>query len=187
VDGSKETPDEDDVDCWANTDDAAAVMGGWMRTLTSHYSTQRILEHHCYNKLKLEEVTSTLPAVGCEHHMFSLEHMKQTISTTFDAMAEDERLPLISKEETIEILQRKVESSCPTDPHAKRMFWVVKILFSGFDVELWVRTHSEMALAVVSLYGHSAFADPTLEDHHEVVSAVDPFILILTSYAEFES
>jgi len=187
VDRGEETPDEDDVDCWADTDDAEAVIGGWMRALSSHYSARQILERHCYDKLKLEEVKITLLAVGCQRRTFSPENMKQTICTTLDAVAEDERLQSISKEETIQILQRKIEGSKPIEPHTKRMFWIVKELFSGFDVEHWIKPHCEMALAVVSLYGHSSIADKALEDLLKVVSAVDPFISILTSYAEFES
>jgi len=182
-----EGEDEDDVDCWADTDDAEAVIGGWMRALSSHYSAQRILEHYCYNKLKLEEVKITLLAVGCERRTFSPENMKQTIRTTLDAIPEDERLQSISKDQTIQILRGKVEGSKPTETHTKKMFWIVKELFSGFDVEYWIRAHCETALAAVSLYGHLSIADKALEDLLKVVSAVDPFISILTSYAEFES
>ena len=40
LDGGKKLLDEEDVDCWADTDDAAAMVDGWMKTLTSHYLAQ---------------------------------------------------------------------------------------------------------------------------------------------------
>lgn len=187
VDGGE---DEEDVDCWADTDDAAAVVDGWMKTLTSHYSARQILERHCYDRLKLEEVKIALLAVSCEYRTFSPENMKLTICATLGAMAEDGRWPSISHEQTIQILKEKIEGSHPTEPHAKRMIWMLKELFSGYDVDFWVKTHSEMALAAVSLYGHSAIAksaDKAVEDHLKVFSAVDSFNSGLTSYAEFES
>ncbi len=69
------------------------------------------------------------------------------------------------------------------------MFRVLKELFSNYEVNFWVKTHCEMALAALSLYGHSAIAKPAdeaLEDLLKVVSAADSFISVLTSYAEFE-
>lgn len=190
VDGNEETPDEEDVDCWADADDPAAVMSEWMKTLTSHYSARQILERHCYDRLRLEEVKIALLTVNSKYQTFSPENMKLNICATLDAMAKDERPPSISNERTIEILKEKIEGSHPTEPHTKRMFWILKELFFNYEVDVRVETHCEMALAALSLYGHSAIAKPAdkaLEDLLKVVSVVDSFNTVLTSYAEFES
>lgn len=184
-DGTLDPEDPEFAACWSNSDDAAAVLRGWMRTFTSHYSAKRVLEHHCFRMAKTEVVEITLLSVGSEYRDVSWEEMKLTIAATLDAMPKHER-PSLPTDMIISQFEAQIKDAKPTDRHAKNVLWRVKKIIDKGHLRLWCGVHCETALMALSIFGHLASVSAAnegdkqaLKDLVKVISNVDSLISML--------
>jgi hypothetical protein len=189
-DGTHDAEDAEFAACWTDMDDAGAVLSGWMRTFTSHYSAKRILEHHCLKNAKTDAVEITLLSVGSEYRKVSWEAIKSSIAATLDAMPQHER-PSIPTDTIISIFETKIKDAKPTDKHAQGVVWALKDIIDNGHHRSHCRVPCEIALASLSIYGDVFAATEAdkqvLKDLPEVVSNVNSLMSMLMLYAEIES
>jgi len=189
-DGTHDAEDAEFAACWTDMDDEGAVLSGWMRTFTSHYSAKRILEHHCLKNAKTDAVEITLLSVGSEYRNVSWEAIKSSIAATLDAMPQHER-PSIPTDTIISIFETKIKDAKPTDKHAQGVVWALKDIIDNGHHRSHCRVPCEIALASLSIYGDVFAATEAdkqvLKDLPEVVSNVNSLMSMLMFYAEIES
>jgi len=192
-DGTHDAEDPEFAACWSNSDDAALVLRGWMRTFTSHYSAKRILEHHCFRMAKTEAVEITLLSVGSGYRNVTWREMKKTIAATLHALPEHER-PSLPTDVIISMFEAQIKGAKPTDRHAKNVLWKVKNIIDIGHLRSWCGVHCETALMALSIYGHLASVSAAneadkqaLNDLLKVISNVDSLISMLMSHPEIES